>query len=72
MRVEYISAHSHAINLENTVFQPILTLTQQEAKVNYQLISKNNISDVRRPMKYARRIHSDDSTSLHLIVKNCN
>ena len=72
MRVEYISAHSYAINLANTVFQPKPTLTQQETKAIYQLISKNNISDMRRHMKYARRIHPDDSTSAHLIVKNYN
>ena len=33
------------------------------------LISKTNISDMRRHMKYARRLHPDDSTSTHLIVK---
>ena len=33
------------------------------------LISKTNISDMRRHMKYARIPHPDDSTSTHLIVE---
>ena len=101
VRVEYISAHSHPVNLANTVFQPIPTSTRQEIKAKLSigipvnevykdlregmgnresrlsnecitrahLISKTNISDMRRHMKYARRLHPDDSTSTHLIVK---
>ena len=33
------------------------------------LISKANVSDIKRHMKYSRRLHPEDSTSTHLIVK---
>ena len=32
-------------------------------------ISKANVSDIKRHMKYSRRLHPEDSTSTHLIVK---
>ena len=33
------------------------------------LISKTNISDMRRHVKYARWLHPDDSTSTHQLIK---
>ena len=32
VRVEYITAHSHPVNLANTVYQPIPSITRQEIK----------------------------------------
>ena len=101
VRVEYISAHSHPVNLANTAYQPIPSTTRQEIKeklsvgvpvnevykdlregignresrvenlsiTKAHLISKANVSDIKRHMKYSRRLHPEDSTSTHLIVK---
>ena len=33
------------------------------------LISKANVSDIKKQMKYSRMFHFEDSTSIHLIVK---
>ena len=99
--VEYISAHSHPVNLANTVCQPISSTIRQEIKAKLSigvpvnevykelregmgnresraenlsitrehLISKANVSDIKRHMKYSRRLHREDSNSIHLIVK---
>ncbi|XP_057301394.1 uncharacterized protein LOC130635887 [Hydractinia symbiolongicarpus] len=101
IRVEYITSHSHAVNLENTVFQPIPSTIRQEIKAKLSigipvnevykdlldgmgnrntrendskitrahLVSKSNVTDIKRHMKYGRRLHPDDSTSTHLLVK---
>ncbi|XP_057312270.1 uncharacterized protein LOC130653772 [Hydractinia symbiolongicarpus] len=101
IRVEYITSHSHAVNLENTVFQPIPSTIRQEinAKLSIgipvnevykdlrdgmgnrntrendskitraHLVSKSNVTDIKRHIKYGRRLHPDDSTSTHLLVK---
>ena len=101
VRVEYISAHSHPVNLVDTVYQPIPSTTQQEIKARLSfgvpvnevykelregmgdresraenrsitrahLISKTNVSDIKRHMKYSRRLHPEYSNSTHLIVK---
>ena len=37
VRVEYISAHSHPVDIANTVVQPIPTSTRYEIIQNYQL-----------------------------------
>ena len=99
--VEYISAHSHSVNIANTVYQPIPSKTRQEIKAKFSikipvnevykelregmgnresraenlsitrahLISKANVSDIKRHMKYSKRLHPEDKTSTHLIVK---
>ncbi|XP_057306747.1 uncharacterized protein LOC130644962 [Hydractinia symbiolongicarpus] len=101
IRVEYITSHSHAVNLENTVFQPIPSTIRREIKAKLSigipvnevykelrdgmgnrntrendskitrvhLVSKSNVTDIKRHMKYGRRLHPDDSTSTHLLVK---
>ena len=49
VRVEHISAHSHPVNLTNTVFQPIPTSTQQEIPtklVNLEASIKFSINSI--------------------------
>ena len=43
--------------------------SESEPLLKTHLITKENISDMKRVMSYGRRLHPDDSTATYLLVK---
>ena len=73
----YIKSNNHPVNIYNTVYVDLRSTlggmeqrSESEPLSTTHLMTKKNMTDLKRVMNYGRRLHPDDSTSSFLRVKD--